>query len=61
MELLNNKVLDEFINPMNEKFIPVQGHIGAIRVLLKSDWIKAKEEMRQIKAEIAKLNPERMF
>lgn len=46
MELLNNKVLDEFINPMNEKFIPVQGHIGAIRVLLKSDWIKAKEEMR---------------
>lgn len=61
MELLNNKVLDEFINVMNENFIAVQGHIGAIRVLLKSDWIKAKEEMRSIKAEIAKLNPERMF
>ena len=58
---MNNKILDEFINVMNENFIQVQGHIGAIRVLLKSEWLKAKEEMRSIKSEIARLNPQSMF
>lgn len=61
VDLMNNKILDEFINTMNENFIQVQGHIGAIRVLLKIDWLKAKEEMRSIKTEIARLNPQSMF
>ena len=46
---------------MNENFIPVQGHISALRVMLKTDWLRAKEEARLIKAEITKLNPEKMF
>jgi hypothetical protein len=61
VELLNNHVLDEFINPMNENFIYVHSNVGAIKVMLKVDWLKAKDEMRSIKSEIARLNPQSMF
>jgi hypothetical protein len=61
VDLMDNKILDEFINPMSDGYIPVQGNIGALRVILKSEWLKKKEEMRSIKNEIARLHPDRMF
>lgn len=61
MKLFNNNVVDEFINPLNENFIYAHNHVEAIKVMLKVDWLKAKDEMRSIKTEIARLNPQSMF
>jgi RNA recognition motif-containing protein len=61
VKLFDNTIPVEFIEAMSENFIPVQGVIKPFKVMTKIDWIKAKEEMRQIKQEIAVLNPECMF
>jgi hypothetical protein len=39
---LNNVIPEELLNPMLESFIPVQGSIGALRVILKTEWMKMK-------------------
>lgn len=46
---------------MLETYIPVQGSIGALRVILKTEWMKMKEELRSIKQELASLNPSSMY
>lgn len=44
--MFDNCVPQEFIEAMSDTFIAVQGVVRPLRVLLKADWLKLKEEMR---------------
>jgi hypothetical protein len=44
-----------------ENYIPVSGSILPLKVILKTDWLKLKEEMKAIKCQLAALNPEIMY
>jgi RNA recognition motif-containing protein len=61
VENLNNFVPEELWNSSLENYIPVCGPITPLRVILKTTWLKMKDEMKSIKNELAALNPEIMF
>ena len=61
VDLFDNVVPQEFLDSMSDNFIPVQGAVRALKVMRKADWLKSKEEMSQIKQEIALLNLETMY
>lgn len=58
---LNNFIPEELWNSALDNYIPVQGQVTQLKVMLKTEWLKLKDEMKQIKAELAILNPETMF
>ena len=61
VDMLENTIPVEFIDAMTDSYIPVQGIIRPLRVILKTDWLKMKDEMNSIKREIALLHPEDMY
>ena len=61
VDMFDNVVPSEFVEALSDNFIPVQGAVRGLRVMLKSTWLQTKDEMKQIKLEIAQLNPSAMF
>ena len=60
-ELFNNCIPEEFTNSECKNYILVQGNLIQLNVISKKQWNTFKEEAKQIKREIALLNPETMF
>lgn len=61
IELFNNCIPSEFTDITCQNFVHVQGTVSQLRVMPKNEWAAKKEEMKQIKREIAKLCPTTMF
>ena len=61
VEILHNFIPEELWNPSLENYIPVNGPILPLKVILKTDWLKLKEDMKAIKCQLAALNPEIMY
>lgn len=61
IELFNNCIPSEFTDITCQNFVHVQGTVSQLRVMPKNEWAAKKEEMKQIKRDIAKLCPTTMF
>ena len=61
VQTFNNTVPSELVDAMSGNFIAVQGAVRAFRVMHKADWLRTKAELRDIKKEIALLNPGTIF
>lgn len=61
IELFNNCIPSEFTDNTCQNFVHVQGTVTQLRVMLKHEWSLKKEEMKQLKREIANLCPATMF
>ena len=59
--LFNNCIPEEFTNSECKNYILVQGNLTQLNVISKKQWSVFKEEAKQIKREIALLNPDTMF
>eukprot|EP00347_Sterkiella_histriomuscorum_P018375 403345740 len=61
VEMFNNKIVEELTNPNHPHYIFSDEPIEALKVISKKEWNLQKQEVQNIKRELAKLNPESMF